>query len=98
MAEEIGLSIRKLPKNTSLYPIMGQTKPGNFCLPDWKPNTMSPYSDTTSCNSSPKKHGGATSFSTLLIKNHFCSFCTCDSVPRNDGDSTKKKLYLYLLA
>jgi hypothetical protein len=26
MAENIGLSIRKLPKDTSLYPIMGQTK------------------------------------------------------------------------
>jgi len=26
MKEEIGLPIRKLPKDTSLYPIMGQTK------------------------------------------------------------------------
>ena len=26
MAENIGLSIRKLPKDTSLYPTMGQTK------------------------------------------------------------------------
>jgi hypothetical protein len=26
MMEEIGLSIRKLPENTSLYPIIGQTK------------------------------------------------------------------------
>jgi hypothetical protein len=26
MTEEIGLPIRKLPKDTSLYPIMGQTK------------------------------------------------------------------------
>jgi hypothetical protein len=37
-------------------------KPGNFCLPDWKPNTMSSYSDTTSCNFSPERRGGATSF------------------------------------
>jgi hypothetical protein len=26
MAEKIGFQIRKLPENTSLYPIMGQTK------------------------------------------------------------------------
>jgi hypothetical protein len=26
MAKEISLPIRKLPENTSLYPIMGQTK------------------------------------------------------------------------
>jgi len=26
MAEKIGLPIRKLPKDISLYPIMGQTK------------------------------------------------------------------------
>jgi hypothetical protein len=29
---------------------------------------MSPYSDTTSCNSSPERYGGATSFSTLPTK------------------------------
>jgi hypothetical protein len=29
---------------------------------------MSPYSDTTSNNSSPERHGGATSFSTLPTK------------------------------
>jgi hypothetical protein len=34
MAEKIGLPIRKLPKDTSLYPIMGQNKTKNFCLPD----------------------------------------------------------------
>jgi hypothetical protein len=32
---------------------------------------MSLYSDTTSCNSSPKRRGGATSFSTLPIKKKF---------------------------
>jgi hypothetical protein len=32
MAEEIGLSIRKLPKNISLYPIMGQTKTRKLLL------------------------------------------------------------------
>jgi hypothetical protein len=30
--EEIGLPIRKLSKNTSLYPIMGQTKTKKFVL------------------------------------------------------------------
>jgi len=32
MVEEIGLPIRKLPKNTSLYPIVGQTKTRNLLL------------------------------------------------------------------
>jgi hypothetical protein len=32
MLEEIGLPIRKLPKNTSLYPIVGQTKTRNLLL------------------------------------------------------------------
>jgi hypothetical protein len=65
-------------------------KPENFCLPDWKPNTMSPYSDTTSCNSSLERLGGATSFSTLPTKKSLCSFCTCDSLARNDGGSKKR--------
>jgi hypothetical protein len=68
MAEEIGLPIRKLSENTSLYLIVGQPKLGNFCLSDWKPNIMLLYSDITSCNSSPERCGGATSFSTLPKK------------------------------
>jgi hypothetical protein len=32
MAEDIGLQIRKLPKNTSLYPIIGQTKTRKLLL------------------------------------------------------------------
>jgi hypothetical protein len=32
MAEKIGLPIRKLPKDTSLYPIMGQTKTKKLLL------------------------------------------------------------------
>jgi hypothetical protein len=35
---------------------------------------MSPYSDTISCNSSPEKYGGATSFSTLPINKSFLFF------------------------
>jgi hypothetical protein len=31
-------------------------------------------------------------------KNPFCSFCTCDLLARNNGDSQKKKLYLHLLS
>jgi hypothetical protein len=32
MAEKIDLPIRKLPKNTSLYPIMGQNKTRKLLL------------------------------------------------------------------
>jgi hypothetical protein len=32
MAEQIGLPIRKLPKDTSLYPIMGQNKTRKLSL------------------------------------------------------------------
>jgi hypothetical protein len=32
MAEEIGLLIKKLPKDTSLYPIVGQTKTRKLLL------------------------------------------------------------------
>jgi len=32
MVEEIGLLIKKLPKDTSLYPIVGQTKTRNLLL------------------------------------------------------------------
>jgi hypothetical protein len=72
IAEEIGLPIRKLLENTLLYRIV--VKPGNFCLLDWKLNTMSPYSDTTSYNSSFERCSGATTFLTLPIKNSFLFF------------------------
>jgi len=60
---------------------------------------MSPYSDTTSCNSSPKRRGGATYFSTLPTKKSFFFL----SVPVIRGQETmmkvkKKKLYPRLLA
>jgi len=74
MAKEIGLPIRKLPENTSLYPVMGQTKTRKLLLTGLEPNTMSPYSHTTSCNSSPEKHGSTTYFSTLLTKKPFLFF------------------------
>jgi len=32
MTEDIGLPIRKLPKDTSLYPIVGQTKTRKLLL------------------------------------------------------------------
>jgi len=32
MTEDIGLQIRKLPKDTSLYPIIGQTKTRKLLL------------------------------------------------------------------
>jgi hypothetical protein len=32
MVEEIGFPIKKLPKNTSLYPIVGQTKTRKLLL------------------------------------------------------------------
>jgi hypothetical protein len=71
MTKNIDLPIRKLPENTLLNLIMGQPKTRNFCLPDWKPNTMSPYSDITPYNSSPERSGNVTSFSTLLTNKSF---------------------------
>jgi hypothetical protein len=59
---------------------------------------MSPYSDTTSCNSSPERRGGATSFSTLPINKSFLIL----SVPvirwQEMKVTVKKNLYLCLLA
>jgi len=72
MAEKI--EIRKLPENILLYLIVRQIKTRNLCLPDWKPNIISPYSDTISYNSSPERRGGTTSFSTLLTKKSFFFF------------------------
>jgi len=34
MTEEIGLPIKKLSENTSLYPIINELKPEKFCLLD----------------------------------------------------------------
>jgi hypothetical protein len=90
MEEKIGLPIRKLLNILRFTQLWVKPKPENFCLPDWTPNTMSPYCDTTSNNSSPERRGGATSFSTLPTKKSFYSFCTCGYVARNDGDGKKR--------
>ena len=74
MTEKIGLkkeSSNKILLFTQLWVI---PKLGNFYLPDWKPNIMSLYSDTTSCNSLLERYGGATSFSILPIKKSFLLF------------------------
>jgi hypothetical protein len=55
MAEEIGFPIRKLQKIIRFALVMGQTKTGKLLLTKLKTNTMSSYSDTTSCNSSPER-------------------------------------------
>jgi hypothetical protein len=59
MAEEIDFPIRKLLENTLLYPVVGQTKTKKLLLTELKTNnTMSPYPDTTPCNSAPERCGG----------------------------------------
>jgi len=59
---------------------------------------MSPYSDTTSNNSSSERRGVQHPFQLCQQRNHFCSFYTYESVATNDGDNKKKKLYPRLLA
>jgi hypothetical protein len=74
MTEEIGLSIRKLPENTLLYPVVGQIKIRKLLLIGLETNTMSPYSYITSYNSSPERCEGATSFLIMPIKKSFMFF------------------------
>ena len=49
-------------------------KLGNFCLSDWKLNTMPLYCETTSYNSSPDDIGDATLLSTLPTKKSLMFF------------------------
>jgi hypothetical protein len=81
---------RNLLENTSLYLVVGQTKTRKLLLTGLETNTMSTYSDTMSYNSSLERHRSATSFSTLLKINPFCSFYTCDPLARKVGDSKKR--------
>jgi len=80
MTKKIGLPIRKL----CFSQIWVKSKSWNLCLLDWKPNTISPYSDTTSYNSSPER-------------SPLCSFWTCDPLARTAGGSKKKIFYCCLL-
>jgi hypothetical protein len=68
ITEEIGLPIKKLSENTSLYPIINQLKSEKFYLLDLKSKTMSSYCDTMSYNSSPDGRGSVTSLLTLPTK------------------------------
>jgi hypothetical protein len=91
MTEKIGLPIRKLLKDTSSYPIVDQTKT--------KKTSAYLIGDQTQCHRTLIQHhailqqkdaGVQHPFQLYQQRNPFCSFCTCDSVVRNDGDSKKK--------
>jgi hypothetical protein len=71
MLEEISLPLRKLLENTSLYPIVGQTKTWKLLLTELKTKHNVTVLDTMSYNSSQERRRGATFFSTLPIKKSF---------------------------
>jgi hypothetical protein len=71
IAKKIGLPIRKLSENTLLYPIVGQTKTKKVLLTGLETKHNASYFDTTSYNSSPERHEGEISFSTMPIKKSF---------------------------
>ena len=74
MEEVIGLPVWKLLENTLLNLVVGQTKTRELPLLDRKPNIISPYSNTKSCNSSPGKHGGCNIFLNSANKKIFSVF------------------------
>jgi hypothetical protein len=74
MMEEIRLPIRKLPKNTSLYSIIGHTKTKKLLCIGLKLNTMPSYYKTTSYNSSSNGIDSAIFISTLPTKKSFLFF------------------------
>jgi len=59
---------------------------------------MSPYSDTTSYNSSPERRGGVTSFSTLPTNKFFSVLSVPVIMWQETTMIVKKKVYLRLLA
>jgi len=91
MVEEIGLSIRKLPKNTSIYLVVGQTKIKKLLLIGLK----SKHNVTVLWHHvihffTGKTWGCNILFNSAIKKNPFCSFYICDSLARNTGGSKKK--------
>jgi hypothetical protein len=58
-------------------------KSRNLYLPDWKPNTMLSFYDSTSYNYSSNGNSGATFISTLPIKKSFLFFLYLWSVYKN---------------
>jgi len=93
MAEKIGLPIKKLPKDTSLHPIMGQTKTRKLLLTwlETKHNVTVLWHNIKQFFTE-KMRGGQHPFQLYQQRNHFCSFYTCDSAGTNDGDSKKKEV------
>jgi hypothetical protein len=71
MAEKIGLPIRKLLKNSSFYPIMGQIKTRKLLLTWLKTKHNVTVLWYNIMQFSPERCGDATSFSTLPINNGY---------------------------
>jgi len=81
-------SSQKILRFTQLWV---KPKPRNFCLPDWRPNTMSRTLTQHQTILYRKDAGVQHPFQLFQQRNHLCSFYTCDSATRNDGDSKKKE-------
>jgi len=91
MLEEIGLPIRKLPKNISLYPIVDQTKTRKL-LHTWletKHNVTVLWYNIMQFFTR-KKQGCNILFNSANKKNTLCFFCTCDSLVRNNSGGKKR--------
>jgi recombinational DNA repair protein RecR len=97
MTEKIGLPIRKLIENISLYPVIGQTKTKKLRLTGLENQTQCHHSLTPHHTIlHRKKRGCNILFNFAKKKNPICYFCTCDSLARNAGGSKKNALPLFL--
>jgi hypothetical protein len=74
MAEEIGLPIRKLLENTSLYPIVGQTETKKHLLTELETKHNVTVLRHHVMQFFTERREGATSFSTLPTKKSFLFF------------------------
>ena len=68
-------------------------KPGNFYLLDWKPNIMSLTSIQLHAILHQKDTRRQHHFQLYQQRNLLCSFYTCDSLVKNNGDSKKQRSF-----
>ena len=88
LAKKISFLIRKLSKNNSLYPIVGNTKTRKLLFGGLKPHIMPLYCKTTSYNSSLMIPAVQHSFQLLQIS----PFYICDRLTKNLQWKSKKDI------